>query len=85
MYLVGTETEGDASVTDVAGVSSSETGEEGLGDLESDGRHSSCFEGGHRWQWRGGALLTVAVDLGQDCAEFGEDDDGEVTMVRMRK
>ena len=41
-----------------------------------------------RWlrrQWRGGALVTASVDLGQRDGELGGNDEGEMVMVKMRK
>ena len=52
---------------------------------DGDGRDDSCSDEGLRRQWRGGALVAAAVDLGQDDGELGEHDEGEMVMVKMRK
>ena len=50
-----------------------------------DGRGSSRSDEDLWRQWRGGSLVAVVVDLGQDDGELDGDDEGEMVMVKMRK
>ena len=52
---------------------------------DGDRRDDSCSDEGLRRQWRGGALVAAAVDLGQDHGELDGDDEGEMVMVKMRR
>ena len=52
---------------------------------DGDGRDDSCSDEDLRRQWRGGALVAAAVDLGQDGGELGGDDEGEIAKVKMEK